>query len=270
MKSHPTLAVAVIFGGLTLLCQGASVEAGEVKVLSAVAMRAALDDLAPQFERQTGQKVVIAYATAGVLRDRIQGDEMVDVTILPRPAMDPLVAQGKVAADMVAIFARSAVSVAVRVGAPKPDISTVEAFKRAMLAANSVSYADPATGGGSGIHFASVLARLGIAEEMKPKTKLVPGAESAQLVAKGEAEIAILNTPELLREPGVEVVGPLPAELQNPRDFVFFVGVGITAKEPGAAKMLIQYLLGPDAARVIKAKGLEPGQGKPAGPPGRP
>ena len=259
MKSHPTLAVAAIFGGLTLLCQGAGVEAGEVKVLSAVAMRVALDELAPEFERQTGQKVVMAYATAGVLKDRIQGGEMVDVTILPRPAMDPLVAQGKVAAATVAIFARSAVSVAVRAGAPKPDISTAEALKRAMLAASSVSYADPARGGGSGIHFAGVLARLGIAEEMKPKTKLVPGAESVQLVAKGEAEIAVVNTPVILGEPGVELVGPLPAELQNTTDFVFFVGVGVTAKEPEAAKTLIQYLLGPDAARVIKAKGLEPG-----------
>ncbi len=258
MEKHSMLALAASLGGLILLGQDAGVEASEIKVLSAVAMRAALDDLAPEFERQTGHKLAIAYATAGVLRDRIQGGEMVDLTILPRPAMDPLVAQSKIAPDTVTIFARSAVSVAVRAGASKPDISTVEAFKQAMLATKSVAYADPARGGGSGIHFASVLARLGIAEEMKPKTKLVPGDESVQLVAKGEAEIAVVNTPVILREPGVELVGPLPAELQNTRDFVFFAGVGATAKEPEAAKALIKYLTAPEAAGVIKAKGLDP------------
>ncbi|PYM44055.1 MAG: molybdate ABC transporter substrate-binding protein [Candidatus Rokuibacteriota bacterium] len=258
MGKHSMLAVVASLGGLILLGQGGGVEASEIKVLSAVAMRAALDELAPEFERQTGQKVAITYATAGVLRDRIQGGEMVDLTILPRPAMDPLVMQGKIAPGTVTIFARSANSVAVRAGAPKPDISTVEAFKRAMLAAKSVAYADPARGGGSGIHFASVLARLGIVEEMKPKTKLTPGDESVQLVAKGEAEIAVVNTPVILREPGVELVGPLPAELQNTTDFVFFAGVGATAKEPEAAKALINYLVAPAAARVIKAKGLEP------------
>src|SRR6266478_4319369 len=142
MKKRSILAVAASFGGLILLGQDAGVEASEIKVLSAVAMRAVLDELAPDFERQTGHKVAIVYATAGVLRDRIQGGEMVDLTILPRPAMDPLVAQGKIAPDTVTIFARSAVSVAVRAGASRPDISTVEAFTRAMLATKSVAYAD--------------------------------------------------------------------------------------------------------------------------------
>ena len=254
MRKYSTLTMAVSLGCLILLGQGATAHAAEIKLLSAVAMRAAIDDLAPGFERETGHKVTITYATAGVVRDRIQGGEMVDITILPRPAMDPLVKQGKIDSGTVAVFARSAVSVAVRAGAPKPDISTVEAFKRAMLGAKSVAYADPARGGGSGIHFASVLERLGLVEDMKPKTKLVPGDESVQLVAKGEAEIAVVNTPVILREPGVELVGPLPAELQNTVDFVFFVGVGVTANEPEAAKALIKYLVAPDAARVIKAK----------------
>ncbi len=259
MKKNLTLGVIAGLGCLILLGQWGIVQASEIKVLSAVAMKAALDDLGPEFERKTGNKLVISYATAGVIKDRIQGGEMVDLTILPRPAMDPLVTQGKIVSDTVAIFATSAVSIAVRTGAPKPDISTVDAFKRAMLAAKSVSYADPAKGGGSGIHFANVLARLGIAEEMKPKTKLVPGSESVQLVARGEAEIAAVNTPVILGEPGVDLVGPLPAALQNTVDFVFFVGVGANAKEPQEAKALLKYLLAPDAAHAIKAKGLEPG-----------
>src|SRR5450759_99147 len=167
--------------------------AAEVKVVSAVAVKAALDELIAGAERATGHKVTVAYATAGVLRDRIKAGEAFDMVILPRPFMDPLVAQGAIAPASATVFARSLVSVGVRAGAPKPDISTAEAFKR-MLAAKLISYADPAKGGGSGIHAASVIERLGIAEEMKPKTKLVPGAESVELVAKGEAEIAIVNT----------------------------------------------------------------------------
>jgi len=234
--------------------------AAEVKALSAVAVKSALDELIiAGAERATGHKVTVAYATAGVLRDRIKAGEAFDMVILPRPFMDPLVAQGAIAPASATVFARSLVSVGVRAGAPKPDISTAEAFKRTMLAAKSISYADPAKGGGSGIHAASVIERLGIAEEMKPKTKLVPGAESVDLVANGEAEIAIVNTPVIVSKPGVELVGPLPAELQNTTDFVFFVGVGASAKEPDAAKALIKYLQEPDAARVIKAKGMEPG-----------
>ena len=222
-------------------------------------MKAALDVLVPGFERETGHKVTITYATARVVRDRIQVGEMVDLTILPKPAMDPVVRQGKIASATLAIFARSAVPIAVRAGAPKPDISTAEAFKRSMLAAKSVAYADPARGGGSGIHFASVLERLGIVVEMKAKTTLTPGAESINLVAKGEVEIAAANTPGILDEPGVDLVGPLPAELQNPTGFVFFVGVGTNAREPEATKALIRHLLAPDAARVITSKGLKPG-----------
>jgi molybdate transport system substrate-binding protein len=252
MRMHSLLAVLLL--GLASIANAA-----EIKLLSAVAMRAAIDDLVPGFERESGHKVAITYATAGVARERIQGGEAVDLAILPRPAMDPLVKQGKIDSGTVAAFARSTVSVAVRAGAPKPDIGTVEAFKRAMLAAKSVSYADPAKGGGSGIHFAAVVERLGIVEDMRPKTKLVPGDESVQLVARGDAEIAVVNTPVILREPGVDLVGPLPANLQNTVDFVFFVGVGANATEPDAAKALIKYLLAPNAARVIKAKGLEPG-----------
>ena len=244
-----------------LWSQAGVANAAEVKVLGAVAMKSALDDLVAGFERATGHRVTIVYATAGVLRDRIKGNEAFDITILPRPFIDPLVRQGAIATGSAAVFARSLVSVGVRAGAPKPDISTVEAFKRMLLAAKSISYANPAQGGGSGIHAASVIERLGIAADMKPKTKLVPGPESVDLVARGEAEIAIVNTPVILSRAGVDLVGPLPAELQNTTDFVFFVGIGASAKEPDAAKALIQYLLAPDAARVIKTRGLEPGQG---------
>jgi molybdate transport system substrate-binding protein len=148
----------------------------------------------------------------------------------------------------------------VRAGSPKPDISTVAAFKNAMLAAKSISYADPSQGGGSGIQAARVLESLGIAEAMKAKTKLVPGPESVDLVANGEAEMALANTPIIVAKAGVELAGPIPSELYDARDFAFKIGVGANAKQVDASKSLIQYLLSSDS-RIFKAKGVEPGAG---------
>jgi molybdate transport system substrate-binding protein len=227
--------------------------------LSAVVMRPVLGEIVVEFERTTGYKVAIDFATAGILRDRIRSGEVADVTILPRPTMDALLKEAKIAPGSEVILARGTVGVAVRAGAPKPDISSVEEFRRSLLAAKSVVYADPAQGGASGIHFARVLDRLGIAEEMKPKTKLIPGAGAAEVVVKGDAEIAVSGTMDLLRVPGAEFVGPLPAELQNTSDFVYLAAVLVGAKQPEAAQALIKHLLAPDSARAIKAKGMEPG-----------
>ncbi len=237
----------------------------EIKLLCAAAMKPALDELAPGFERSTNHKVIITYATAGVVRDKIRSGESFDAALLPTPFMDPLVTQGSVASGNVTVVARSLVSVGVRAGSPKPDISTVAAFKNSMLAAKSISYADPSHVGGSGIQVAQVLESLGIAEAMKPKTKLV-SAEGAEvidllvdLLARGEAEIAFGNTPVFVAKAGVELVGPIPSELYDTRDFAFKIGIGANAKEADAAKSLIRYLLAPDAARVFKAKGVERG-----------
>jgi molybdate transport system substrate-binding protein len=253
------LAAAAKVGLMILLTQGLAAQAAEIKVLSAVAVRSALDDLAPKFERTSGHKVTISYATAGELRNRIQGGEFGDMTILPKPAFEPLVTQGRIVSGNTAVFARSSVGVSVRVGAPKPDISSVDAVRRSLLAAKSIVYADPSKGGASGIHFVRVLERLGIVEEMKPKTKLIPGAGAAEVVARGEAEIAVSQTIDLLRVAGTDYVGPLPPELQNTSDFVFSVGILAGAKESDAAKALMKFLLTPEAAQVIKAKGMEPG-----------
>jgi molybdate transport system substrate-binding protein len=254
----PLLAAAAEVGLMILLTPGLAA-AAEIKVMSAVAMRAALDDLAPQFEHTTGHKLTISYAVAGELRKRIEGGEFGDITILPRPWFEPLLTQGKITAGSQIILARSTVGVSVRAGTPKPDISSVEAVRRSLLAAKSVVYGDPAKGGASGVHFVRVLEKLGIAEEMKPKTILIPGAGAAEVVARGEAEIGVSQTIDLIRVAGADYVGPLPPELQNTTDFVFSAGVLASAKEPDAAKALIKFLSGPDAARVIKAKGMEPG-----------
>ena len=253
---------ALRFAATSILAAGSLIwavaaEAAEVRLLSAVAMKPALDELAPGFEQATGNKVIITYGTAGAVRDKIRGGEPFDVAVLPTPFMDPLAAQGAVPSSSV--LARSLISVAVRAGSPKPDISTVAAFKNAMLAAKSISYADPAQGGGSGIQVARILEALGIADAMKAKTKLVPGPQSVDLVANGEAEIAMLNTPVIVATAGVDLVGAIPNELYDIKDFAFKIGIGANAKEADAARALIRHLATPDAARVFKAKGVEPG-----------
>ena len=231
----------------------------DIKVLSAVVMRPVLPDIASDFERTTGHKVAIDFATAGVLRDRIRAGEVADVTILPRPTLDALLKEGKLVAASDVVVGYGNVGVAVRAGAPRPDVSSVEGFKRSLLAAKSVVYADPAQGGASGIHFARVLERLGIAEQMKPKTKLIPGAGSGEVVARGEGEIAISGTMDLVRVPGADYVGPLPAELQNKTDFVYVAAVVANSRHPEEAKALIRSFLTPSARATIKSKGMEPG-----------
>jgi molybdate transport system substrate-binding protein len=231
----------------------------EVTVLSAVAVKAALDELAAVHERSIGGKVAISYATAGEIKTRIQGGEAVDLTILPKARMDELAQQGKIVPGTVVRFVSAAVGLAVRAGAPKPDISSPEALKRSLLAAKSISYADAAKGGLSGVQFARVLERLGISQEMKPKTKLVPGPEAPNLVARGEVEIAVAMIPEIVPVRGADLVGPLPQEPQIPTNILYVVGTLETSRAPDAAKTFIQFISGPNSAPVVKSKGMEPG-----------
>ncbi len=164
-------------------------QAAELRVLTSVALTSALDELAPVFENATGNKVTIGYSLIADVRKRILDGETADVIILSRPVMDELQKQDKFAANSLVNVAGTPVSVAARASAPKPDISSVDAFKHTLLAARSIVYADPAKGGASGVYFARVLDRLGIAEQMKGKTILVPGAQAAEVVARGEAPV---------------------------------------------------------------------------------
>ena len=232
-------------------------KAAEVKVLTSVALTSALDELAQQFERATGDKLTIGYSLIADIRKRILEGESADVIILSRPVMDELQKQDKFAAGSIVNVAGTAVSVAARAGAPKPDITSVDAFKSLLLAAKSIVYADPAKGGASGVYFARVLDRLGIAEQMKAKTILVPGAQAADVVAKGEAELGVGQASEIVPVTGAQLVGPLPGEYASMT--VFTAGIGAGSKAPDAAKALIQFLTGPSAAPVFKSKGFEPG-----------
>jgi molybdate transport system substrate-binding protein len=242
-----------------LLVLGIKAEAAELKVLSAFGMQSVLEDLGPQFERATGHKLAISFATGGATVKRAQEGETADVVIALRQGIDGPVKDGKAMADNVTVLARSGIVVVVRKGAPKPDISSPDALKRTLLAAKSISYVDPASGGASGIHFAKVLDRLGIANEMQAKT-VFPNpktpAEVGVLVANGEAEIGVHIVQEVMSVAGIEIVGPLPGDLQN--TIVFAAAIMASAKDAEASKALVNFLRTPEAAAVIKAKGMEP------------
>ena len=258
--SFTARATAAVMAGLlfsALAASGATVaRAAEVKVLTSVALTSALDELAPQFEHATGNKLNIGYSLIADIRKRMLAGETADVIILSRPVMDELQKQDKFAPGAIVNVAGTAVALAVRAGASKPDISSVDALKRALLAAKSIVYADPAKGGAAGVYFAHVLDRLGIAEQVKAKTILVPGAQAADTVAKGEAEMGIGQTSEIVPVAGAQLVGPLPGELASVTLFSAAIGAG--TKVPEEAKSLIRFLTGPTAAPVLKAKGFQP------------
>jgi molybdate transport system substrate-binding protein len=250
----------IVLLGLAMVLMAAAAPRGaagaEIKVLTAGAFKQVLLALVPDFERTSGHKVTVENDTVGALTKRIAGGEAFDLAVLTPKAVDDLAKEGKFAAGSRANLARVGVGVVVKDGTPKPDIGSVAAFKQALLAAKSVAYIDPAAGGSSGIYVAGLLDKLGIAADVKPKAKLIPGGAVAEHVAKGEAELGIHQISEILPVKGVRLVGPLPAEIQNYT--VYAAGVGAHAKESDAAKALLKTLTSPAAAEVLKSKGMEP------------
>ena len=249
-----------------LLAPFAGARAAEVKALISTAMKTSIEELVPKFERTTGHKVMIAYGPTGALAKRIAGGETADVVILggagivrDDEGLGLLIKQRKLTGGNVAI-ARSMIGAAVAKGAPKPDISSEEKFKAVLLAAKSVAYTDAASGGSSGVYLGRLFERMGLTEMLRPKAKLAaggPNGYAATFVAKGEAEIALQPIPELMAVPGIDVVGPLPGAFQNVTSYI--AKIHADAKEPAAAKALIDFLAAPAAASVYKSKGLEPG-----------
>jgi molybdate transport system substrate-binding protein len=250
----------IVLLGLAMVVMAAGTPRGaagaEIKVLTAGAFKQVLLALLPDFERTSGHKVTVENDTVGALTKRIEGGEVFDLAVLTPKAVDDLAKEGKFAAGSRANLARVGVGVVVKDGTPKPDISSVAAFKQALLAAKSVAYIDPAAGGSSGIYVAGLLDKLGVAADVKPKAKLIPGGAVAEHVAKGEAELGIHQISEILPVKGVTLVGPLPAEIQNYT--VYAAGIGAHAKESDAAKALLKTLTSPAAAEVLKSKGMEP------------
>ena len=196
---------------------------------------------------------MIQYEVSGLFKRKIDSGEPFDVAISTSPVIDDLINSGRILAGTRANVAYAGVGIGVRAGTPKPDISSVEALKRALLSSNSVAHSKE---GESGVYFKGLLERLGIAEEMKPKLKPMAGNTLVQAVPRGEAEMVVMAMSVILTS-GAELVGPLPSELQSYIRWV--AGVGTAAEQPDAAKALIRFLTAPAAVRAIKAKGMEPG-----------
>ncbi len=230
-------------------------QGADVKILTAGAMKAVVLELVPQFEKETGHKAVVDNDTAGGLARRIQGGETFDLAVITPGVLNDLAGKGKVVGDTRANVARVGVGVVVKEGAPAPDVSNVDAFKKALLAAKTVAYIDPASGGSSGIYLTGLFDKLGIAADIKPKAKLKQGGYVADLIASGEAEIGLHQISEILPVKGVKLVGPLPAEIQNYTTYA--AAVSADAKQPDAARAMIKLLTGPPADSVLKARGME-------------
>jgi molybdate transport system substrate-binding protein len=230
--------------------------AAEVKVLTAGAFKQVVLALVPDFETQTGNKVVVDNDTAGGLKKRIESGEAFDVAVITPVIVDDLAGAGKIAPGSRVNLATVGVGVVVKEGAPKPDVSTVEAFRSALLAAKSVAYIDPASGGSSGIYIDKLLERLGIADQVRPKAKLKKGGHVAELIVSGEAELGLHQISEIVPVKGAALVGPLPKEIQNTTTYA--AGLSASSQNKDAAQALIKMFSGPAAATVLKSKGMEP------------
>jgi molybdate transport system substrate-binding protein len=252
MKLLPAVLATALSLVMSQLAQGA-----EIKVVSGGAFKQVLNALAAQYRKESDNRLDIVYRTVGQHVALIRsGKEDFDVAILTPAAIDDLAKDGRVVPGTRADLAKTGIGVMVRIGAPAPDISTVDAFKRTLLAAKSVAFIDPKAGGSSGIYVEGLLVRLGIADQINAKAVLVHGGTVADHVADGEAELGIHQISEILPVTGVKLVGPLPVEIQN--FTVYAAGIGAAAKDSAAARALVKFLSGLRALPIITAKGMEP------------
>jgi molybdate transport system substrate-binding protein len=237
-----------------------SARAAEIKLIAAAALERVLSELVPQFEKDTGHRVTVVYGPIGALTDRLAKGEPADVAIVSDRQVDDLQKSGRVLAGTRVDIARTGVGAFVRKNGPKPDISSVDAFKRTLLAAHAITYAAPASGGAGGIYVARLMERMGISDEMKQKTKFDPsgGRLIYQLVANGEAEIGFDQMSIILTQPTVELVGPLPEAVQNYTTFA--AGVVATSDQARTAQVFIQFLASPAAQARMKTSGLQVGK----------
>ena len=241
-----------------MLCAASAAFGDEVRVITSGAFTAAYLELVPEFERATRHKVITAFGgsagnTPDTIPNRLQRGEPTDLVIMAASGLDALIKQGKVVPGSRVDLVRSSIGMVVKAGAPKPDISTIDALRQTLLRAKSIAYSASA----SGIYLSTELfQKLGIADQVLPKSKNAEGQRVGALVARGEAEIGFQQISELLPEPGVDYIGPLPAAAQ--RVTVFSAGIVVGAKAPDTARALAKFLASESAAPVIKKTGLEP------------
>ena len=249
--NHPALRH---FAATALCMFAAAASAAEITVMSSAAVKEFYLELVPQFEKASGHKVVTQWVGGLDVQKRIRAGELVDLVILARPPIEALTQEGRLAPGSRLDLAQSGVGVAVRAGAPRPDISSGEALKRTLLSAKSIAHSS----GPSGDHITAMIARMGITDEVKAKIlQTKPGNPVGMVVARGEAEIGFQQVSELLPVAGITFLGPLPPDVQNIT--VFSGGVHTAAKEPAAARALMKFLGSPAATPVIRKHGMEPG-----------
>jgi molybdate transport system substrate-binding protein len=243
---------------IAMLAAAAPAQAAEIDALISTAIKAVTDELIPPFERASGHTVRGTFAPPGALLKKFETGEPADVFLTGRDAIDKLIGEDKIIPGRFD-FASTGIGICVRKGAPKPDVATPDALRRALLEARSVGYAAPSGGSITGPHIERMFARLGIADQMAAKARLAAGGPNGRvsvLVGSGEAEIGLQQVSELLTNPDVEVIGMLPAELQQTT--VYSAGITTSARQADAARALIEALKAPSAAPIWKAKGLEP------------
>ena len=227
--------------------------AAEIKVIASAAIKEAYLDLVPAFEKSSGQKVTTIWSGSESITKRISGGEVVDIVIIAATNIDKLILEGKLVAGSRTDIAKSGVGIAVRTGLSKPDISSSEAVKKAVLAAKSLAYSS----GPSGFYVADLFRKMGIADQIKEKVKQTPsGVQVGELVARGEADLGFQQVSELLHVKGIDYLGPLPADIQH--FTVFSAGLHRAATAPDAAKALMKFLTAPEAGPIIRKAGMEP------------
>ena len=243
----------VMLAAAAAVALACSAQAADLIVAATNAVKPALEDLVPVFERANGHKVSLKFGVAAVVKRDLEGGAPFDLAIITSGGIADLVKQGKITAGSETPIARSGIGMMVRSGATKPDLSSAATLKQAVLSAKSITWVKE---GASGVYFASLLEKLGIRDAVKP-VLAVDGVDAARKVASGEADLGALLINEIMAQPGVDLAGPLPAELQSYTPFSS--GVAASSKNAAAAKALADYLITPDARAVFKAKGQEPG-----------
>jgi molybdate transport system substrate-binding protein len=244
-----TLVAAVI-----VIATTTTAHAAEIRLLASAAVKEVLLDLAPAFEKSSGHKVTAIWAGTEAITRRISGGEVVDVVLIAAPNIDKLISEGRLVAGSRADVAKSGVGVAVRAGLPKPDISSGEAVKKAVLEAKSVAYSS----GPSGFYVADLFKRMGIADQIKDKVKQTPsGVQVGEVLARGDADLGFQQVSELLHVKGIHYLGPLPADIQHIT--VFSAGLHTAAPSPDAARALVKFITAPEAGPSIRKTGMESG-----------
>jgi molybdate transport system substrate-binding protein len=248
-----TGAIAAVMGmGIGMLVQTGGAMSAEIAIVSTTSLKATLDKLGPGFERASGHTLKVTYGTSAPLRRQIDAGAAFDLAILVPATLDALVKDGKIVADTRTDIARSAIGVAIKAGAAKPDVESAEGLKRTLQAAKSISYSGE---GASGKHFTSLLDRMGIAAQIKPRLVPLPSGEAVAPVARGEVEMAVITLANIVGVSGVEIAGVLPRDMQHYT--VYTAGVATAAKNANGARALLALIMAPETTPVIEAEGME-------------